>query len=882
MSGRVREWASRVAAVFARRRLDAELDEELAAHLELATADHLQSGMPLAEARRRARIALGGVDLARERHRDARGLPWLDSIAQDVRYAARSLRRQPGFTLVALLMLALGTGANAAIFSLVSAVLLRPLPFASPDRLVLLWDDLSVRKAPSRVEPTPFDYVAWREQSQSFSDMALFLGTTFNLTGSGEPERLSGVRTTPNLFALLGIQPIVGRTLAASDDAAAVAVIDERLWRTRFGADSRVVGRAIKLDGLTHTIVGVVPADFRFPDENVSVWVPGRFTARELAADSSYSYDVLARLAPDVSLAAAQAEMNLVAERVAREHPSSRTDIGVRVTPLQEHLTNNIRPALLVLLGAVVFVLLIATANVANLLLARGANRERELAVRRALGAGRLRIFRQLLTESVVLAAAGVGLGLVVSTSAFSYLSRLVPSWMPLGTRLGLDQTVLAATAAIAVTMVLVFGTVPVLAASDVPSDGLRAAGRHTAGPRHRRARQTLVMAEIMLTVVLLAAAGLLLRSYSRLLRVDPGFRPDGLLLVQTALSPTRYATEASRTSFYERVQDRVAGLPGVVAAGYANDPPLVFKGGRALVTIEGRPEPSGEDFAQHIISERTVSPGYLDTLGLPLVRGRLFDSRDRAGSTPAVIINEQTAHRLWPDADPIGNRLKVGPRSPWYTIVGIVGDMRQMNLDQPPGPELYVPLAQPPGSAPFLWPQYLVVRTSGDPMSIAASVRRIVREIDPEQPVSNIRSMAEVFDAELANRNTQMTLVSTFAVLALIMASLGLYAVLSYTVTQQSREIGVRMALGARRATVVAAIVRSATLMAAGGLALGIGGAVGLTRVLASFLFEVEPLDPPTFAGAALVIVLVAAVAAFVPARRAASVEPASVLRTE
>ncbi|HVS13927.1 MAG TPA: ABC transporter permease [Thermoanaerobaculia bacterium] len=888
MIGSPGTWWRRALSSLRRSELDADLDQELAFHVEAAVEENLRRGMAPAEARRRAMLQLGGVGLVRELHREARGLPVLESVAQDVRYALRTLRRSPGFTLLAVAILALGIGANTAIFSLVNAVLLRPLPFPQPDRLVLLWVDFSARGAPARVEPTPADYAAWKEQSRSFEDLAAFVTGTYNLTGNGDPERLSGVRTTANLFGVLGMQALLGRTLEPYDEepqASPVAVVNERLWRSRFGGDPGLVGRTIVLNELAHTVVGVVPPDFQFPDQDAAVWLPAKFTPEELAQSSAYVMSVVARLAPTVTLAQARAEMTAIGERLAVERPGTNQDVGVAVAPAHEHLTRDARPALFILSGAVGLLLLIACANLANLLLARGSVRRKELALREAIGAARGRVVRQLLTESAVLAGLGVAVGVWLSTVSFAYLARLVPSGLPPGASPSLDLSVLAFTAGVAALQVLAFGTGPALAATRGGWSGTLGAGigRGTTTPGGGRLRDALVVSEITLTIVLLVAAGLLLRSYANVLAVEPGFEPRNLLIAETALSPSRYAAGGDRSTFYERVLERVRALPGVSSAGYATIPPLVFKGGRTYVTIEGRPAPRPEDFLRHVVSDRAVSAGYLPALEVPLLRGRHFDQRDGPGSVPAVIINQSMADLHWPNQDPIGHRIKIGGRSiPWFTIVGVVGSMRQTGLDVPAEPEMYLSAGQLAESSPFQWPRYLAIRTERAPLELAAAVRAAVWAVDPDQPVSDLRSMEEVFDAELSSRNTQMTLIGAFAALALAMAAVGLYGALSYMVARRTAEIGVRMALGAPRARVVGQIVGAALLLAAFGLALGLAGAFGLSRLLASQLFEVSPTDPATFVAASILVVVVTTLASFVPARRAAAVDPVSVLRAD
>jgi putative ABC transport system permease protein len=894
MSASLRRAWQRLLSLFRRRRLEAELDEELRAHLEMAIDDNLARGMTPAEARRRALVAFGGIEQARELHREARGLPTLESIGQDVRYAVRTLRRSPGFTLVAVTILALGIGANTAVFSLVDAVLLRPLPFPEPDRLALLWVDFSARGGPARAESTPADFAAWRERSQSFDALAGFVTATYNLTGSGEPEKLTGVRTTANLFEVLGLRPLVGRALGTADDASEagpVVVVGERLWRSRFGGDAELVGpassrprRSLVLNGLAHTVVGVVPHDFQFPRPDIAVWVPARFTPDELAQLNTYTMNVVGRLRAGVGIGEAQAEMNAIARRLGEERSGEVTDLGVTVAAVHEHLTRGVRPALFLLIGAVGLILLITCANIANLLLVRGAGRGRELALRRAIGAGRGRVVRQLLTESAVLAGLGVTAGAALSWVSFAYLARLVPSGLPTG-RPDLDLRVLAFAAAVAVLAVLAAGTGPALvAARGGLSATLRSGGRATlAGGR--RVRHALVVAELTLTCVLLVGAGLLVRSYANVLAVDPGFEPGNLLVAETILPPAQYASEESRLRFFEGVLERVAALPGVVAAGYVNAAPLVLKGGRALVAIEGRPEPSREEFMRHIVCDRVVTAGYLQALGVPLVRGRYLDERDAREAPLAAVVNRAMADVHWPHQDPLGARIKLGLGSsadPWFTVVGVVDNVRQMGLEAAPEAEVFLPAAQVASERPFLWPQYLVARTEGDPLALAAAVRAAVWEVDPGQPVADVRSMDQVLDGELAGRDVQLTLVGGFALLALLMAAVGLYGVLAYTVTQRAGEIGVRIALGAQRAGEVARVVRGALLLAALGLAPGLLGALVLTRFLRSLLFAVEPTDPATFAAAAAVVLSVAALASWVPARRAARVDPVTVLRAE
>ena len=828
MRGNVRAFVERVLSLFRARQLDDELDDELRSHLEMATDDNIRAGMSRDEAHRQALVRLGGIAPAMERHRDARGLPSLESIAGDVGYACRTLRRSRGFSAMAIAILALGIGGSTAMFSLVNAVLLRPLPFPEPDRLVVLWEDFAATGAAgglTHVEPAPANYVEWRTRSRSFTGMAGLERRIYNLTGDGEPEKLVGLRTTGNLFSLLGMRALIGRTLSPEDeraDAGPVVVIAERLWRQRFGSDPGLLGRSLRLNGLAHTVVGVVPDDFQFPDEKGSLWIPASFTAQELAARGAHWY-VVARLHAGIALDQAQSEMTMIARRLATERRDTNAGIGVAVVSLHDQLAGDARPVLLILLGAVGLLLLIACANVANLLLARGTSRARELALRHALGAGRMRIVQQVLAESVVLAVSGVTIGAGLCVASFRYLARLVPETLPEGMAPGVDWFVLAFTAGIGLLTAVLFGAGPSLIAARIDLNRLtrQGWGSSKATTGDGRLRHGLVIAEIALTVVLMTVAGLVFRSYEKVLAVEPGFDPDRLLVAETILPPAGYASQEHRNAFYREVLERVRELPGVVAAGYVNYPPLTLKEGRGYLTLEGHPPPPLEERARHVVSWRVVSAGYLSALGVPLVGGRHLDERDGPSAPPAVVINQAMARLHWGNADPIGRRLKLGRQespNPWFTIVGIVGDVRQMGLEIAAEPEVYFSLDQPTGVTPFFWPQHLIVRTTGDPLSMAPAVRRAVETVDPDQPVSNLRSMPQILDAELLSRSTQTTLIILFAGLALLLSAVGLYAVLAYDVAQLTSEIGVRMALGADRVQVVTPIFSRALRLAAVG----------------------------------------------------------------
>ncbi len=810
----------------------------------------------------------------------------LVDLARDFRYGARALARTPSFTVVAVAVLALGIGATAAIFSLFSATWLKPLPFADEDRLVTLWADLTPIGGPARVEIAPANYAEWRERARSFESMAPIEIASFNLTGDGgEPERLSGVRTTSSLFATIGLAPLLGRTFVPEDGTGEpVAVVSEGFWFRRLGGDPAAVGRTITLDGSPHTIVGVVPRDFRFPFE-IDVFVPTVFSAEQLASETNYFWYLVAKLRPDVTIEAARVEMAAVSAALRADNPAR--GVAVTIAPLRDTLVRGAGPradesprTLFVLLGAVALVLLIACANVANLVLARVTVRQRELAIRKALGAARGRLLRLLVSESMLLAAAGVVVGSATARATFGYLTRLLPGTLPASATLSLDWRVLALTITAALATVILFGAGPAFSAArrDFGASFGRAIGGRSAVAS--RLRMGLLVAEIALTVVLLAGAGLLLRSYRAVLAVDPGFPTANLLVAETVLPAPRAANPAERELFYRRVLDGVRALPGVESAGYTNFAPLAFKGGRALILVDGRPPPPPEEILRNIATNRSASAGYLETLGVPLLRGRLFDERDTRGAPRTAVINESLAQAYWSDGDPIGQRLSIGGGE-LVTVIGVVGDVRQLGLDQPADREVFVPLDQAASNA-FAAPRHLVVRSDGDPLALAAGVRRAIWSVDPAQPVSSVRAMSEVLDAELANRSTQLTLIGAFALFAVVLAAVGLYGVLSYAVAQKTNEIGLRMALGARRGTVVGSVVRTALGTAALGIGVGLVAAFALTETISSFLYGVSPTDPATALAVAGVLLGVAGLAALAPAARAASVDPMTALRAE
>jgi predicted permease len=807
----------------------------------------------------------------------------METLITDIRYGVRGLWKRPGFTVVAVLTLALGIGANTAIFSVVNAVLLKPLQFHDPDRLVLVWEDATFAGFPHNT-PAPANYVDWKTQSQSFADMAATAEETFNLTGDGDPERVAAYSVTANFFPLLGVPPALGRVFTADDDrpgAHNVAVLSHGLWQSRYGSDPQIVNRDIQLNGEKYTVVGVMPGGFQFFESDVRLWVPIAFTSEQLANRGGHYLKVVARMKPGVTLDQAQADLAAVMARVAKDHPEETMEgkLGAFAVPLREELAGDVRGSLVVLFVAVACVLLIACANVAGLLLARAVARRREIALRIALGAGRVRVVRQLLTESLLLAAVAGVLGSVLAYWSFAFLQKLVPEQMALLTSLTLDLRILVFTLLISLATGVIFGLVPALQSAKVDlNEALKQSTRVTSTGKLRSA---LIVGEVALSLVLLVCAGLLIQTLFQLFNQYSALQPEQVLTMRTVLPRTKYEEPQKRDAFYKQVLDRVEHLPGVVSAGYTTSVPLVWKGGTSGFVPEGlsSPIPGLAYDANH----RQVSANYLQTMNIPLRAGRYFDSRDNANSMAVVIINETMARQYWPGQNALGRRFNVGDPNdgPWAEIVGIVADVRQMGLDEPVKAEMYLPYQQVPD-----WPGYtprdLAIRTLGDPMSIAGSVRQIVREVDPDQPISNIATMADVLGDEAAQRRIGMIMLAAFAGLALLLASLGIYGVLAYFVTQHTNEIGVRIALGANRRNILALVLKKGMGLTLLGIAIGLATSFAFTRLMSSLLFGVKSSDPVTFTVVPLLLAVVALLACWIPARRATKVDPMIALRYE
>jgi putative ABC transport system permease protein len=810
----------------------------------------------------------------------------METLLKDIRYGIRGLLKRPGFTVIALITLALGIGANTAIFSVVNAVLLRPLPFQKPEELVIVWEDATFAGFPHNT-PAPANYVDWKTQNQSFVDMAASHEDSFNLTGDGEPERVSAYSVTANFFPLLGVQPLLGRSFLQEEDRPGshkVVILSYSLWQSRYGGDRNILNREILLNGEKHSVVGVMPASFQFFERDVRLWVPIALDEEGWANRGGHYLAVVARLKPGVPVAQAQADMNAIMRRIAVDHPGETMEgkLGALVLPMRDEFVGDARNSLIVLLVAVAFVLLIACANVAGLLLARAVGRRKEIALRMALGAGRTRVIRQLLTESLLLAIAAGVLGSLLAYARFTFLQGLIPEQMALAASLKLDVRILMFTIAISIVTGIVFGLVPALQSANFDlNDALKqSSGRVTSTGRLRSA---MIVFEVALSIVLLVGAGLLIQTLFQLFRQYSILEPEKVLTMRTILPREKYKEAPQRNQYFQQVLQRIEHLPGVVAAGYSTSIPLMWKGGTSGFYPEGlkAPVPGMAYDANH----RQVTAHYLKAMNIPLRQGRYFESSDNAQSLPVAIINETMARQYWPGENALGRRFKIGdpeePGKQWKEIVGIVADIRQMGIDEPVKAEMYFPNEQVTD-----WPGYtprdLAIRTNGDPSNLAGAVRQIIREIDPDQPVSNVATMAEVLGTEAAQRRMGMIMLAGFAALALLLASLGIYGVLAYFVTQHTNEIGVRQALGATPRDILLLVLRKGMGLTLTGVAIGLAAAFALTRLMSSLLFGVTAADPLTFATVPLLLVVVALLACYIPARRATKVDPLVALRYE
>jgi putative ABC transport system permease protein len=817
----------------------------------------------------------------------------MQSFWQDLRYGARMLWKTPGFTLIAMLTLGLGIGANTAIFSIVNGLLLNPLPYRDAGRLAIIWTH-SPGANVAQDWPSPGQFTALKSENGVFEQLALAQGSNVIITGDGEPERLGAVRASSAVFSLLGAQAAMGRVFTPEEDTpdkTLTVILSHGFWRRRFGGDTNALGRKLTINGRDYVIVGVMPPDFSLDHEvmptvgsvaHAEILMPLPLSVDRMNNHGDENYNVLARLKPGATVAQAQSELNLAVRRLEQQFPdryppSRRFSFSIR--PLLEQAVGDIRLALYVLLGAVGCVLLIACVNVANLLLARAAAREKEMAIRTAIGAGRWRVARQLLTESVLLSAVGGALGLMLAVWWLGLLRWLDPSDIPRLEAVSIDKRALAFTAAVTVFTGILFGLAPALRGSRMNLGvTLKEGGRSLAGGGHRLLRNLLVVTEIALSVVLLVCAGLLIRSFVHVQQVAPGFAPQNVISMRLALVGPAYSEEVRRVSFYQQLWERIRRLPGIEAAGGVSTLPLTGAIGWGSVTIEGYDASSGQSMIQSDL--RAASVGYFEAMKIPLVRGRFFAEQDTKESEKVVIVDANMASKYWPNADPIGKRLKFGgpdSNNPWMTVVGVVGNVKHYALDIDSRVALYTPHMQ--GGAGSL---SVVARTAADPVSLAAAVTREARAIDPNLPIYDVKTMEQWLSESLARRRFAMLMLGLFATVAMLLAAVGVYGVMSYTVAQRTREIGVRVALGAQTLDVLRLVVRQGMSLAGIGVVIGLVVALGATRLMTGLLFGVRATDPVTFVAIPLLLAIVALSACLLPARRATKVDPMTALRSE
>jgi putative ABC transport system permease protein len=807
-------------------------------------------------------------------------------MTNDFIYALRGLRKKPLFAIAAVLTVALGIGANSAIFTVVHGILLRPLPYPSPDRLMMVWTDNPRQGFDKDVSSYP-NFDDWRRQSTSFAAMAAYKGADFILTETGDPAQITGALVTPGFFETLGVAPALGRTFAARDGDKGnerVAILSHRLWQTHFGGNPAVVGKSIVLNGAAHEILGVMPASFAHP-ETAQVWTPlapsGRF-AETMQSRDAHWLQAIARLKPGVERGAAQAEMNTIASALERQYPAANAGSGVRLVSMHEEIVGDVRQQLLILLAAVGFVLLIACANVANLLLTRAASRQKELAIRAALGAGRRRLLRQMLSESLVLAIAGGAAGLILAAWGIEALQRLAPSNLPRLSGVQIDMTVIFYTSLAALVTGVIFGSVPALQSAAVTAgEFLKEGGRGTSeGSRGRRLRSAVAVVEIAIALVLLIGAGLLVRSFVALNKVELGLDPRNILALRVDLPDARYPQGTQVTAFYNELAARLRALPGVESVGLGSSVLLSALPQSASLSVRGRP-PLDPRVSNAPVPYDSVTPEFFTTLKIPLRRGRLFTDADGPAAQPVAVVNESLARRFFPDGDALGKNVTFGDPTDagtgWATIVGIVGDTRRGGVDRAPWAELYYPLAQAPDSR-----MYALIRTAGEPLSLSGSAKAVVWAIDRNQPIHSIHTVEGILAGSQASRRFTTLLLGLFSVVALALALIGIYGVIAYSTAQRTQEIGIRMALGARRADVVSMVLKEGATIGAVGLTLGLLTALALTRFMSGLLFGVGTRDPITFVGLPVGLFLVAGLATLIPALRAIRVNPIVALRPE
>jgi putative ABC transport system permease protein len=875
--------ASRLANVFRGRRLDADFASEMESHLDMLAAEHVRRGLSPDEARRAARLDFGGSMQLVEDHRENRGLPFIDTTLQDLRYSARTLRKNPGYAAIVILTLAVGVAAVTSMFTVVRAVLLRPLPYAEPDRLVEI-SETNPLKGWTHTVAAPANLTDWRTQNRVFTDIAGYIGVNDRgasemqrfLSTNGEPQPVSGIATTGNLFDVLGVRPLIGRTFTwdeTFDGKDRVLVLAYGTWQNVFGGDPHIVGRDVQLSGRSMTVIGVMPRDFFFPNRTAQFWAPmGIKPEVFVRMRRPHWMNTIARLRPGVSLAQAREEMRTIASNLEQKYPDTNTKMGVRLEPLHDILAADARPTILMLFGAVTVLFLIVCANIASLQLGRGTSRMREIAVRRALGAGRRRLVRQLLTEALVLSMAGAVFGIALAMLTPALLLRAAPSALPLFATPQIDLPVLLFAAALAFTAPLVFGLAPALSSSQFD----RLAERAEAGSRHTtRMRDVLVAFEVALSVVLVVGSMLLIRSLMRLQAVDPGFAPEHVATFKVTLPRVSYPKDTDQVRAFTNIEQRLRAIAGVQAVGATSTLPLRGYTWTGDATVEGH---GGDDYERELRHE-SVTPEYFRAVGTRLIAGRVVNERDDAKSN-VTLVNEALAKKYFRGVDPIGKRIKFGrpqDADDWVTIVGIVADAKQDGMDKAARPEVYVPYpvnAQNPAT--------FVVRSTVDPEAIVSAARQTIRAIDRDLLLTDVTTLDTLVSDSMTDERFRTVLLAAFAGVALFLAALGIYGVLAYFVSQRSRELGIRLALGAKPTALFGMVVRQGMRSVFVGAAGGFVAALALTGTIQSLLFGVTPLDPATYASAIGVLALSALVACAVPAARATRVDPLVALRDE
>jgi predicted permease len=867
--------------LFHKERVEQEFTEELRTYLDMLTEAKIKQGFTPAEARRNALLELGGVEQVHEKVREIRMGQFIETAWRDVRLGLRSLVHSPVFTVVTVLSLALGIGANTAIFSVVNGLLLKPLPYPESERVVDVWHTPPQQSFPGldKFSVSPANYIDWKAQSTVFEQIAIYTYTGFSLSAGADPLPLIGAAVSTDFFSVLRTNAMQGRIFTPDEEVPGkdnVVVISHALWQRAFGANPNVVGQSVVMNSRSFTVIGVMPAGFELPRQ-ADLWVPLAWDEKERQVRSIHDYLVIARLKQNVSLKQAQAEMSTISSRLEQQYPEEDRGWGAVVIPLREDLVGDIRVALLVLFCAVGFVLLIACANVANLMLARAANRQKEIAVRIALGAGRARLVRQLLTESVLLAVSGGVLGLVLAVWGSKLLVQL--GSLPNSDDIGIDTWTLGFTLLVSLAAGIIIGIVPAFQFTRANlSDTLKqGAGRTGGTPMKQHTRKALVISEVALSLVLLIGAGLMIRSFWKLQSVDPGFDTSNALTMSVALSPIRYSEANQQLAFLDRAIEQIGAVPGVVSVGATTTVPLAGSGSTQPFSIDGRP--TGTVAEQPMAQTRYITPDYFRAIGIPLRQGRFFSDQDRDKSVPVVIISEAMARRFWPGENPIGKRLtpsfhvEQGARE----IVGVVGDVKATGLDVDSSAMMYLPYKQSP--RPYM---SFVVRTASNPESLVQPVSKAIYAIDKEQALTDVQTMDQVLTSSLSGRRFNMTLLLTFAGVALVLAAVGVYGVMNYTVTLRKRELGIRMALGAGRLDVLRLVLGQALVLTLIGVGAGLVSAYALTRLMSSLLYGVTATDYLTFVSVSGVLIAVGLAASYLPALRATKVNPTIALRTE